>query len=64
MEVEAEFADSLDAAELGFFFATAAVLRFSSPAGGDCKAPGSSQAVALADRYGVLAFNDQHGVCA
>ena len=61
MEVEANYVDSQDAAELGFFFTTAAVLRFSSAPADAPRAPGSAQAVAVADRYGVLAFSDQNG---
>lgn len=62
MEVETLQVESFkDAPDLGYFFTTAGVLKLSAEAGASRSAPGSARAVAVADKYGVLAYTDQKG---
>lgn len=50
-----ERADEAESAELGYFFQSAGVIKFSDA---ESKAPGFSAAVACADRYGVVVYSD------
>jgi hypothetical protein len=50
-----ERAEEAESAELGYFFQTAGAIKFSDA---ENKAPGFADAVACADRYGVVAYSD------
>jgi hypothetical protein len=50
-----ERAEEAESAELGYFFQTAGVIKFSDA---ETKAPGYAAAVACADRFGVVAYSD------
>lgn len=61
IEVGPEGAEQEEAPALGFFFKGAGAVRVSAagPGGG---APGSSQTVVVADRFGAVVFSDLRGV--
>jgi hypothetical protein len=50
-----EKAEEAESAELGYFFQAAGAIKFSDA---ENKAPGFAEAVACADRYGVVAYSD------
>lgn len=58
MDVKAVPADEEEAPELGFFFTTHGGVRFSD---GRAQAPGSMQAVAVAEKYGIAIYSDLCG---
>lgn len=51
--------DAQDAEEFGFFWKNAGAARFSE---GAAAAPGWASTVAVADRFGVVAFSDLQGM--
>jgi hypothetical protein len=57
--VHAEGAEQEEASNLGFFFKGAGALRFHATA--EPEVPGSSQTIAVADRFGVVVFSDLQG---